>query len=178
MMLSRKISPLPRMGLTILSLLVVGCSLVFPDRTAPKSAIYHITKPEKPWVAVPTGESTDTTDALKADMAFENPKTGAILSINSICRKYTKTTLDDLTNNLVRGIEEKKLIEEKQRILDATDAKETLFEGVVDKVKIYLRTVVMLKNGCDYDFMYVTTPQNDAESRVDFEKFITSFKTE
>jgi hypothetical protein len=154
-----------------------ACSALTPDRTAPKSTTYHVEKPSgSSWINVPVGENADSVDSLKADMAFENTQNGTIISLNSICRKYNSTTLDDLTNNLVRGIDNRKLVSEKYRLIEGAQARDSLFEGVVDKVQINIRTVVLIKNGCTYDFIKVAIPERGGDNQADFEKFLASFK--
>ncbi len=157
---------------------LAACAILFPDRTAPKSGEYKITAPDSPWEKVATGEEGAATDSLKADMAYENPETGAIISLNSICRKYTDSTLQSLTNNLVRGIQNRRVIDQKIVQIDSTPGEDTTFEGVVDNVKINLRTVVLKKDTCTYDFIYVVIPQRERNDRAEFEKFVASFQTE
>lgn len=115
---------------------------------------------------------------MKADLAYENPSTGAIISLNSLCRKYTNTTLESMTNNLVRGIEGKEVVHRRETKLEGADALDTLFEGTVDNVRLNIRTVVLIKGTCTYDFIYVVIPKREGESRSDFEQFIASFRVE
>lgn len=125
---------------------------------------------------MPVSENADATDSLKADIAYEHKTSGAIISLNSVCRKYLHTSLNDLTNNLVRGIGERKVIAESKRDLAGAEAKDTTFEGVVDGVKINIRTVVMMKDSCTYDFIHVVVPSKDKTSKKDFEEFLKSFR--
>lgn len=170
---------LPRMGIIFsVAIAVSGCSILFPDRTAPKSGDYSVTSPGGPWEKVAVGESSAATDSLKADHAYENPESGAIISINSICRKYAGATLDSLTNNLVRGIGEKKLVNQTRRTLDGAEAQDSIFQGVVDNVAVKIRTVVLKKDECTYDFLYVTIPERERDNGVAFENFVASFRTD
>lgn len=155
-----------------------ACSLLFPDRTAPKSASYTIIKPKGDWSKIAVSEATADSDSLRADIAFENKKTGGIISLNSICRKYNRYTLEELTLNLVRGIENKEEVEKMLRKIDGADALDTLFSGIVDKVKVNIRTVVLIKNNCTYDFLHVVVPQKNYALDPEFDRFIESFRTE
>jgi hypothetical protein len=162
-------------GLVFLSL--SSCALLFPDRTAPKSQAYNVTPPPAPWHKLAVGDDPNATDAMKADMAYENPETGAIISLNSICRKYNKASLDTLTNNLVRGVGDRKLISRNEVNIDGGTALDTLFAGTVDGVFLHLRTVVLIKNECTYDFIHVSIPKREPENARSFEDFLSSFHT-
>lgn len=156
--------------------LLTSCALLFPDRTAPKSMNYHVTPPLAPWHKLLVGDDPNSIDALKADLAYENPETGAIISINSLCRKYSEHNLESLTNNLVRGIENRKILDRKIYKVAEADAMDTIFDGEVDSVAIRIRTVVLIKNSCSYDFIYVSLPKKDADSKGAFETFLASFR--
>lgn len=162
----------PWMGLF---LALSSCALLFPDRTAPKSLNYNVAPPSEPWHRL---ESTadSTNQSMRADLAYENPLTGAIISLNSLCRKYTDLSLENLTLNLVRGIGNRQVIEKNNVKIDGADALDTLFSGVVDGVKLNIRTIVLMKNSCTYDFIFVSIPKREGDSKKAFESFLASFK--
>lgn len=171
---------LPRTGFSLAlaaSFALTGCALLFPDRTAPKSQSYTITPPGNPWHKLAVGADPNSTDAMKADMAFENPDTGAIISLNSICRKYNDLSLETLTENLVRGIPDRKMVARKEVELDGAKALDTTFEGTVDDVFLNLRTVTMIKGDCTYDFIHVTVPKRQKGHAEFFDAFLKSFHT-
>lgn len=173
-MQSRMARPLPWMGLLFL---LSACAVLFPDRRAPKSSNYLITPPTAPWHKLPVGADPDSTEALKADLAYENPETGSIISLNSLCRKYHAGTLDSLTTNLVRGIGAREMLRRQETTLDGAPALDTLFSGEVDKVRLHIRTVVLIKDSCTYDFIHVSVPKNGAAGAQEFDAFLASFKS-
>ena len=175
---------LPRKGksrfilvITACFFLTQSCALLFPDRTAPKSQSYTVTPPASPWHKLAVGADPSATDAMKADMAFENPDTGAIISLNSICRKYNDLSLETLTENLVRGVPDRKQIDRKKVTLDGAEGLDTTFEGTVDDVFLHLRTVTMIKGECTYDFIHVTVPKRQKGRPEFFDTFLQSFHT-
>lgn len=172
----------PRMGLIFflasLSLVQNSCALLFPDRTAPKSAVYTIAIPHSPWKRLPLGESTNSLDSMRADIAYENTENGAVISLNSLCRKYNKESLDALTMNLVRDIDNRKVLSQKKISINNSDALESLFEGIVDKVKVNINTVVLIHGDCTYDFIYVEVPKNGKINTNDFQSFVASFRVD
>jgi hypothetical protein len=171
----------PRTGFIFIGLAMLqlcGCALLFPDRTAPKSQQYVVTPPATPWHKLATSEDPNSTDAMKADIAYENPESGAIISLNSICRKYSPASLDTLTSNLVRGIPERDTLQRKEIQLAGSPALDTLFSGLVDNVRLHIRTVVLVKNSCSYDFIYVSVPKREEKNGAAFDTFLASFRTE
>jgi hypothetical protein len=172
---------LPGKGFLLLvsfALTLSSCALLFPDRTAPKSSNYKIDPPAAPWSRLAVGRDPDAIESMKADLAFENSETGSIISLNSLCRKYTRSSLEALTNNLVRGIGNRKLLRQDERELNGSRALDTLFSGEVDKVYLHIRTVVLIKDDCTYDFIYVSIPKREGGSGHAFESFLASFRTE
>ncbi len=174
-MRSRMLLWLPGMGLFMC---LSSCALLFPDRTAPKSSTYQISGPDSPWNKLSVSKDPSTIESMKADLAYENPETGAIISINSLCRKYSETSLEDLTNNLVRGISNKEILKRQETLVDGAKALDTLFSGDMDNVNLHIRTVVLIKDSCTYDFIYVSIPKRDSGNGQAFEKFLASFRTE
>jgi len=180
---SRKKLLNPRMGPSIFLasscvLFFSSCALLFPDRTAPKSASYIVQSPGTNWKRLPVGENTNSIDAMKADIAYENEETGAIISLNSLCRKYSDSSLEALTMNLVRGIGSRKVLRQKSLTINGSEALDSLFEGKVDGVKVNINTVVLIKDSCTYDFIYVEVPKNGSIHDGDFQKFLASFRVE
>ncbi len=157
--------------------LAQSCAILFPDHTAPKSSSYQVTPPGAPWHKLAVGDDPSATDAMKADMAYENPETGAIISLNSICRKYNKLPLETLTENLVRGVGDRKIIERKEIELGGAKGLDTTFEGVVDGVFLHLRTVVAIQDDCTYDFIHVSVPKREVGHPHAFDDFLASFHT-
>jgi hypothetical protein len=174
-----KISTWRKCAYSLFLLLMMGnasCAILFPDSSAPKSGNYKITPPQDPWKAVPVGEISATLDAQKADLAFEDTRTGAIISLNSLCHKYTKTSLEELSRNLVLGIKDKNVVREKKLEIAGGQAMDTTIQGEVEGAKIQIRTVVLKRSPCTYDFIHVTVPEKAEVTEKDFDIFIASFE--
>lgn len=165
-------------ALLLLSFLgLSGCALLFPDRTAPKSSSYKITPPGDPWTKLAVTKDPETIETMRADLAYENPESGAIISLNSLCRKYSNASLEILTDNLVRGISGRKLSSRKTLPVDQAEAMDSVFVGKMDGVDLQIRTVVMKKDGCTYDFIHIST-LNRMDQTGTFDTFLASFRTE
>ena len=168
-----------RISYASILLLAVGstsCAILFPDSSAPKSGNYKVSPPQDPWKTVPVGEISATLDAQKADMAFEDTRTGAIISLNSLCHKYTKTSLEELSRNLVLGIKDKNIVREAKLEVSGAQAMDTTIQGEVEGSRVQIRTVVLKKSACTYDFIHVTIPEKAALTEKDFDVFVASFE--
>jgi hypothetical protein len=179
-MRSRKVTLFPWMGILLTGALLCSssCALLFPDRTAPKSSEYKVTPPSPPWQKLAVSNDPNSIETMRADMAYENPKSGAIISLNSICRKYNKEGLEALTENLVRGIGDRKVLKQEEVQIDGATALDTLYEGTVDDVFLNLRTVVLIKGSCTFDFIYVSVPKRENGQPHAFDDFLATFHTE
>jgi hypothetical protein len=162
----------------LLFMLVPSCALLFPDHMAPKSSDYKIAPPPSPWSKLAVGKDPNSMESMKADLAFENARTGGIISLNSLCRKYDDTSLEALTNSLVRGIGRRELHEQTETKIDGAKALDSTFTGEVDQVKLKIRTVVVFKDSCTFDFIYVSIPKRDHDGDKAFDAFLASFHTD
>lgn len=154
-----------------------GCAILFPDRTAPKSSAYKVTPPATPWTKLAVTKDPETIETMRADLAYENPDSGAIISLNSLCRKYANASLEILTDNLVRGISGKKLKDRKSLTVDQAEAMDSVFLGQLDGVDLQIRTVVLKKDGCTYDFIHISTLKRMDQTDT-FDQFLASFRTD
>lgn len=161
---------------TILVVILSGCAVLFPDRSAPKSESYSFRAPAKPWKTISPGERPDAEQAQRADVAFENQDNGAIISLNSICRKYQKYTLDELTKGLLLGLNLDEQVDERFIKISGVKAKNTVYLSRIDDVEVKIRAVVLKKDDCMYDFIYVVVKEKDHLSNESFEQFLASFR--
>jgi hypothetical protein len=167
------------MGLLALAfLLLPSCALLFPDHMSPKSSDYKVITPTSPWNKLPVGTDPNSMESMKADLAYENSQTGSIISINSLCRKYEDTSLESLTNSLVRGIGRRELVDQKEIVLNGAKALDSTFSGEVEHTPIRIRTVVTFKDYCTYDFISVSIPKRDHDGDKTFNAFLASFHTD
>ena len=62
--------------------------------------------------------------------------------------------------------------------MDGREALESRVEAKLDGVPVDLVLVVMKKDGCIYDFTYVSPPGRVDERKRDFDQLVKNFKTE
>jgi hypothetical protein len=123
--------------------------------------------------ANPEATATEVPDA-----AYQSPKTAAVISINSSCRsgETADADLKALANQLTYGISDVSRRTEQKLTLQGTEALETTVQGKMNHNDIALKTVVLRKNGCIYDLLYMAPPEHFAANEPDFDKFVASLR--
>lgn len=112
------------------------------------------------------------------DAAYQSSKSAAVISINSSCRtgETSEVDLKALANQLTYGLSNISQRSERNLTLQGTKALQTTVQGKLNQNEIALRTVVLRKNGCIYDLLYMAPPARFAENEPDFERFVASLR--
>ena len=148
----------------ILFWLLLGCrtKTIYTD-------LYKIHSPGYDWKAVESGG---------ADYAWYNKDLGAIIYIDSNCKEsFDDRPLRDSRTSLLSGISQGKAISEQAIFLDGRDALMTTHKARLDGVDINLASVVLSKNHCLYDFLYIAPPHRFSYGLQSFTSTIYSFQT-
>ena len=170
-----------------------GCSLILGNvrPVEEKSNVYGVldlSKTKKNWTKLDSGlssgksysENSDTPDSGISDIAFQSNETASIISINSACKSSKNLdrnkSLKELSRELLLGISDITLQEEKNVQLDDTQALQTTLRGRLNNEDIMLQTVVLKRDLCVYDLMYVSRPNKFEENRKDFADFVSSLR--
>lgn len=163
-----------------LSLVQTGCGLIFGgDQTVDtKSHDYSTLRLDKlddtRWKML---ESTNTPDS--SDVAYEHAKTGAIISLNSICRGNNNSSLQELSRSLLMGLKKKNEPELREYKLSGSLALEATVDAeTVDQKIVRIRTVVLRRERCTYDMMYVAPREHFQKELHVFNKFLKGFHIE
>ncbi len=108
-----------------------------------KDTTYRIGNLSKEWKRI---------DSRKGDLLFWNPKKKAVITVNSTCKgSELKYSLEVLSNSLVIGIKDKKLIERRTLKVDDIDALYSRYVGTFEGYKVHLATIVFKTDRCVYD---------------------------
>ncbi len=112
----------------------------------------------------------------KAMIAFYNPQLKSTISTDSFCdQAYNDSSLKSLTQQLFPGLQNLKVIEEKQFQLDGRGALQTLVDAELDGLPVMVNIVVLKKDWCLFDFYLVSEKSSFARAMSDFEKFYQNF---
>jgi hypothetical protein len=123
----------------------------------------------------------ETTTTEVPDVAFQSSRTAAVVSINSSCRPTTDTEaaqsdLRVLANQLTYGITDISHRTERNLTVQSLPALETALQGRMNGNEISLKAVVLKKNACIYDLLYMAPPAHFADNEPDFDHFVASLR--
>lgn len=191
--------PYPRLPLLLLPFLILAflmmssCSLFFGsikpvDEKSNSYGILDLSQHDPDWVRVDprftedpdhTGD-VDVPESGISDIVLQSKSTASIISINSACKSYGKSekpeTLQELTRELLLGISDISLHEEKDLNLQGTPALQTTLTGKIKGEPMTLQTIVVQKSRCVYDLMYVSRPDRFHDKEKDFSQFVSSLR--
>ena len=175
----------------LLTVSISGCGLIFGgsqkvDNKSDEYKVYRLDQePSGYWSIISTGTKPVKDKALaaaseqepeQADYAFEHKAHGAVVSLNSVCRPQRNETLEDLSKALTMGLPNIQHISAKSTELDGAPAHDSTIETTdTGKPPVRIRTVVMRKSGCTYDFMYIVRSNVFDQNISDFERFLRGF---
>ena len=108
-------------------------------------------------------------------LAFRDDDNAATVAINGRCgRDAEDVPLQSLTQHLFLQFTDRQLGDQELFALDGREALRTEMVAKLDGVPKYFHVVVLKKDGCVYDFLYVSP---SADGRNDFERFVRGFGT-
>ncbi len=178
---------LPILGLFSLS----GCGVILGNvrpvtEKAEQYGILDLSKdhPET-WSKIQTKSNADekthpqSTPSEVSDVAFQAIRSPSIIALNSGCRPSIESQakeLKELTNELILGFSEIQSRTEKFLTIEKVPALETTIHGKMSEKPIFLRTVVVRKNNCVYDLLYMSSPADFATHEKDFSNFVASLR--
>lgn len=122
-----------------------------------------------------TGEITPTEIS---DVAFLSKKTRAVISLSSACRAggEMEKSLQAATNLLFLGITDVGHFKERELLLANHPALETTVRGKIQGQEVMMRAVVLRRDKCLYDLLYVTRPDRFEQNLEDFSHFVASLR--
>jgi hypothetical protein len=125
---------------------------------------------------VPSGWTrVDVTDAA---LAFRDGAHDGSVLVNARCgEKDGDAPLVALTNQLVMGTTERAQSLEETLPFDGREARHTRMTAKLDGVPRDFDIFVLKKDGCVYDFVYVSAPEHAALGTPEFEGFVRGFHT-
>lgn len=131
-----------------------------------RSEVYHWVQP---------GGSYAEKKSADVDRAWQNPRSGSIISVLSECTEEADPSLKILRDEVIRSLTEPKIEMEKNFAFQGREALRSQVQGRVDGVESAVDLVVLKKNGCAYILGLVATPTSIGPERPYFEEFIKGF---
>tara|TARA_R110002049_G_scaffold164429_4_gene330455 strand:+ start:1552 stop:2070 length:519 start_codon:yes stop_codon:yes gene_type:complete len=141
-----------------LVLFLPSCSFVSNTNGVVKSKTIELNFRNSNWSKI---------DSDRADYAFKHDLSPSILVINSLCQKYDKTSLVQLTDNILAGLEMPKVLKQQNMRLFERASLRTDATGKLDGVKAHMLIQVVKKDRCIYDFVLITKAKTIDKSLSD-----------
>jgi hypothetical protein len=114
-------------------------------------------------------------DVEDSRLAFRDDSANATVAVNGRCGlDGDDVPLASLTQHLFLQFTERTPISQAKVSLDGREALRTEISAALDGVNKHYLVYVLKKNGCVYDFMYITA-DSAPSSRADFERFVQGF---
>ena len=146
--------------------------LLSPFGCAPKNVDtkhFAVQQPSSKWFEIKEGG---------ADFAWYNKEIFGAIYVDSNCKqKFEDRPLKDSYLSLTQGITTGTPIQQNKRIIDKREALFTIQNGVIDGISIRLASVVLSKDECLYDFLYIAPPEDFDKGLKDFLYSVQSFST-
>jgi hypothetical protein len=112
------------------------------------------------------------------DVAYTSNDSPHSLAVNSTCEGHGDASLEILTEHLVMGFTDKERVHQERRLLDGREGLRSRYRARLDGVPVEMELVVLKKDGCVYDFTYLSPPGRLEEKRESFERVLKEFHTE
>ncbi len=112
------------------------------------------------------------------DIAYQSKRTSAIVSLNSTCREGRDEIADlaPYLHELLLGITEVSERTDRSRRVSDADALEEIVAGKMAGEQTKIQALVLSKNGCIYDLMYISRPERFPAHEADFNRFVSSLR--
>jgi hypothetical protein len=116
-------------------------------------------------------------DVTDASLAFRDDAREASILLNARCgAKDGDVPLVALTGQLIMGTTDREFEKEETIPFDGREARHSILKAKLDGVVLRYEIYVEKKDGCTYDFVYVSSPER-ADGAPDFEHFVGDFRT-
>lgn len=117
----------------------------------------------------------DVSDTL---LAFRDEPNDATVAVNGRCGKDgDDVPLESLTQHLFLHFTERRVLTQQVVAFDGREALRSELDAKLDGVRKGFVVYVLKKDGCVYDFLYVSRPATLRAGAAAFDAFVTSFHT-
>lgn len=114
-----------------------------------------------------------------ADRAWFNADLSSTIYTDSNCaRRFRDGPLIDLSNHLIAGIASGPPLREEVITIDNRSALLRVYSGRMDGIRLQMGVVVLNKNRCTYDMLYLSPPSTFEDGWADFVGLISGFQAE
>lgn len=155
-------------AIAVASACLSGCISVNLGPKGPeKSKNVVVTPPPAPFVEK---------KGFRADGAWQNPKTGTLISYLSTCNEQADPSLEAATDEVISAFGETKTLSQKKLEFNEREALETQAEARVEGVPTKIRALLFKKNGCLYTLTHLGLSKSFDKDTAYFDGFVKGFQ--
>jgi len=111
-------------------------------------------------------------------LSFRDDEASSTIAVNGRCGKDADDVpLQSLTQHLFLQFTERQIQDQHLIQLAGREALHTELVAKLDGIQKYFIVIVLKKNGCVYDFLYVARAKPGAQARATFQDFVSGFST-
>jgi hypothetical protein len=155
-------------AILVFTMIATSCALLGgSDDQEMKSKDFKFSSPASPYKKV---------SISSADYVYQSEKTGSTIAINSLCQKYSDVKLDNLKSNILVGVDNLKVDQERTVTFNDREGKRTIAYGSTDGVRIRVDILIFKKNNCTFDLAFISRPDLYMTEAKIFEDFLVGFK--
>jgi len=130
---------------------------------------FAVEKPPSSWRPI------EVSDAL---IAYRDDQAAATVAVNGRCGKDgDDVPLEALTQHLFIHFTEREVVEQKRVPMDEREAMRTEMFAKLDGVRQGFVVYVLKKDGCVYDFLYISEPSTLDSGARQFDRYVSGFHT-
>ena len=113
-----------------------------------------------------------------ADYAWWNPSQQATIYGDSNCgSRFADVRLDSLARHLRNGLRDVEELETRTTTLDGREARYSVWRGTLDGLSVQIAAVVLNKDTCTYDLIYLAPPATFGAGLDAFDRVLQGFRT-
>ncbi|HZH04065.1 MAG TPA: hypothetical protein VEY30_09785 [Myxococcaceae bacterium] len=147
-----------------------GCSYGLKDGYFVKGDVrYRIAAPPGGWKRLKLADN---------DVAYVSNDAHHSVAVNATCEDHADPPLDVLTQHMLLGFTDREAQASEKVVLDGREGLRSRYVARLDGVPVELDMVVMKKDGCVYDFVYLSPVGKADAQRAFFDSVLRQFAAE
>ncbi len=112
------------------------------------------------------------------DLAYVSDDKAHSIAVNATCENHEDPPLEVLTQHLLLGFTDRENKQTETLMLDGREALRSRYVAKLDGIPVGLDMVVMKKDGCVHDFVYLSPVDRGDSQRPVFEQVLKAFHAE
>lgn len=116
------------------------------------------------------------TETRGTDLVLRDTRSAARMAVAARCPAQETGPLPALVRHLHFGLRQVERLRQEEVVLDGAAGLDTIVTGSWEGASVQIRSVVIRRNGCLYDLLYVAPPDTFEVRSADFDAFLKSWQ--